>query len=180
YNGTKPWPYSTHFADYYADPALGAKYLSMAPFILIDIATYLPEKIAQDSELGFCFAAFKATTTPDPIGTFAQLMNVPTFERHVRGLSSDLKNIVTRYLAHFVDQQQQGLEDVVELVSTNTQEKQSIMTSVAQAYQQQGMQQGMQQGIQTVARTMLSDKTPPEQVSKWTGLSKEELAKLTK
>ena len=45
---------------------------------------------------------------------------------------------------------------------------------------QQGIQQGMQQGIEAVAKSMLSDRTPVEQVSKWTGLSKEKVAKLSR
>ena len=69
------------------------------------------------------------------------------------------------------------------------------MTSIAQTYQQQGMQKGMQQGIQkgmqqgmkkgmqqekvSIARSMLIDRTPLEQVSKWTGLSNEELKLLS-
>ena len=61
------------------------------------------------------------------------------------------------------------------------------MISIAQAYaqeqqqlyRQQGMQEGWQEGVQTVAKNMLCDGAPVDQVSKWTGLSSESLRKLS-
>ncbi|MEL6152659.1 MAG: Rpn family recombination-promoting nuclease/putative transposase, partial [Bacteroidota bacterium] len=86
YNGKEPWPYSTAFDDYYSDPVLGAKYFHMAPFTLINMPTYLPAQIQEDKALGFCFGAFYASTQPDPYKTFADLMNVPSFEEHIKKL----------------------------------------------------------------------------------------------
>lgn len=53
------------------------------------------------------------------------------------------------------------------------------MTSIAQGYQeaawQEGIEQGIQEGTKTrnleIAKEMLQDKLPKEQISKWTGLS---------
>ena len=79
YYGSKPWPYSTAFAVYYADPALGVQFFYMAPFVLINLPEYLPVQIYNDSELGFCFGAFYASATPDSYKSFADFMNIPTF-----------------------------------------------------------------------------------------------------
>ena len=194
YNGTEPWPYSTAFTDLYADPELVAKYLYMAPFTLIDVPSYLPADIEKDTEPGFCFAAFKATTTPDPYQAFKKFMQVANFEQHIRSLPADLKNIVTRYLVHFVDQKQRGLKDVAHLVSTNKQEEDKIMTSIAQAYKQQytqqgiqeGMQQGMQQGMQkgmeqstqAIAKSMLDRGYAPSEVKTLTRIGQEAISQI--
>ena len=44
---------------------------------------------------------------------------------------------------------------------------------------QQGIQRGMQQGISSVAQNMLHENTPIDQVIRWTGLSRQELASLS-
>ena len=179
YNGTRPWPYSTAFTDYYADAELGAKYLYMAPFILIDMPTMLASEIQKDTSLGFCFAAFKATTTPDPYQSFADLMQMASFEQHIRGLPRDLKDLVARYLGHFVDKGRHSLAEVVQLVSTNPEEEQRIMTSIAQDYQQKGMQQGMQQERLGIAKNLLYQlHLGVEAVQRATGLSRQEIEKL--
>ncbi|MEL6413291.1 MAG: Rpn family recombination-promoting nuclease/putative transposase, partial [Bacteroidota bacterium] len=183
YNGSLPWPYSTAFADYYADPVLGSKYLYMAPFILIDIPTYLPADIENDPELGFYFGAFKASTASDPYEAFAKHCQINNFEQHVRGLPLDLKQVLARYLGHFVDEKRHKLSDVIDLVSREEAEKKTIMTSIAQVYQQQGIQQGMQQGMQSkaldVARNMLHQlHLGIEAIQQVTGLSKKEIEAL--
>ena len=44
YHGSEPWNYSTALADYYKDRELGARYLDMAPFILV--SCLLAEKMS--------------------------------------------------------------------------------------------------------------------------------------
>ena len=58
--------------------------------------------------------------------------------------------------------------------------KQQIEARGVQQGMQRGIQQGMQQERFSLARNMLRDKAPQEQVMKWTGLSTKELQGLMK
>ena len=55
--------------------------------------------------------------------------------------------------------------------------KEEIM-NVTQAIKQEGLQQGMQQEKLEIAKEMLEDKMPKEQISKWTGLDLKQIEKL--
>ena len=90
-----------------------------------------------------------------------------------------------------MDRSQHSLGDLVNLVSSNTQEKVAIMTSIAQALRQEGIQEGIQKGRQEgmqegahdkalhIAKNMLSKlHLGINAVKEATGLSEEELIKL--
>ena len=86
-----------------------------------------------------------------------------------------------------MDRSQHSLGDLVNLVSSNIQEKEAIMTSIAQALRQEGRQKGRQEGIQKgahdkalhIAKNMLSNlHLGINAVREVTGLSGEELIKL--
>ncbi len=189
YHGNKPWNYSTAFADYYANPILGKQFLDMAPFTLINIPTLPTHTIRQDKELGFCFEAFRCTSHTDPYEAFQEAVLDPTFSVYFNALSKELRNLVGSYLGHFIDRNKYSLEDLANLVSSNPQEKEEIMISIAQAIKQEGMQQGIQQGMQQgmhtksleIAKNMLSRMhLDMKTVSQATGLSEQELMKLQK
>jgi predicted transposase YdaD len=175
YHGSKPWNYSTAFADYYANPTLGKEFLDMAPFTLINIPALPVSTIRQDEELGFCFEAFRCTSHTDPYEAFQEAVMDPIFKVYFDALSKELRNLVLSYLGNCIDRNKHSLEDLINLVSSNPQEKEEIMTSIAQAIRQEGMQEGMQQGEHKkalhIAKNMLSSNEPKEKIHQFTGLS---------
>ena len=187
YHGSQPWNYSTAFSDYYTNPVLGKEFLDMAPYTLISIPKISKESIYQDRELGFCFEAFRCTSDPDPYEAFKSTMNVSIFKTYFHALPKKLRNLVLAYLGNCIDYRQHSLEDLVNLVSINSQEKKEIMTSIAQAigqeYEKKGMQKGMQKGMREeklhIAKHMLSNMhLDTKTVSQATGLREEELIRL--
>ncbi len=187
YHGKTPWNYSTSFVDYYANPALGKEFLYMAPFTLVNIPTLSDIAIYTDRALGFCFEAFRCTSQLDPYEAFASSMREPIFKEYFDTLPKALRNLVLAYLGKCIDQEKHTLENLITLTASNKQEKEDIMTTIAQAYQQealqQGMQKGMQQGMQkeklSIAKNMLFNlHLDMQAVEQATGLSQEELQKL--
>ena len=178
YHGSKPWNYSTAFSDYYANPALGKEFLDMAPFTLINIPKLPQASIHQDRELGFCFEAFRCTSYPDPYEAFKSTMGEPTFETHFYALSQEIRKVVGSYLGHCIDRDKHSLEDLANLVSRNPQEKEAIMTSIAQAIKQEGRQEGMHTKALDIAKNMLHSNEPKEKIHQFTGLSWIEIEQL--
>lgn len=183
YHGRKTWNYSTAFADYYENPALGREFLDMSPFTLVNIPMLPKKEIQEDRELGFCFVAFICTSSSDPYEAFQEFFMNPIFKSHFGALSKELRNLTLTYLGNCIDREKHSLEDLANLISNNPQETTEIMTSITQAIRQEGMQEGMQQGMQQeklhVAKNMLSNlHLDMRTVSQATGLSKEELTKL--
>ena len=168
----------------------------MAPFTLITIPTLPTDVMIQDKELGFCFEAFRCTGQRDPYKAFRGTMKFSKqFSTNFYALPQEERNLVGRYLLHYMDRGQHSLEDLVNLLSSNPQEKETIMTSIAQALKQEGRQEGIQKGRQEgetigiqkgahdkalhIARNMLSKlHLGINEVKKATGLSEEELMKL--
>ncbi len=182
YHGSKPWNYSTTFSDYYANPALGKEFLDMAPFTLINIPTLPEATILRDRELGFCFAAFRCTSHPDPYESFKNTMQGSAFKTYFYTLSKEMRNLVLAYLLNCVDRGKHSIEDLVNLVSNNPQEKTDIMTSIAQAIRQEGIQEGRQEGRYTkgleIAKNMLYANESKERIHQFTGLSRIEIEAL--
>jgi predicted transposase YdaD len=186
YHGKRPWNHSTALVDYYANPELGAQYLYMAPFTLVNLPAIPAEEIYRDKELGFCFEAFRCTRTPDPYQAFAASMHVPTFQQYFQSLPDELKDIALIYLGKCIDKRQHSLEELINLVATNIQEKERIMTSIAHSYLQQGISKGRQEGRQEgrqarnleIAKNMLKLHLEMGIVQKATGLSLNELEQL--
>jgi predicted transposase YdaD len=188
YHGSKPWNYSTAFSDYYANPTLGKAFLDMAPFTLINIPRLSKSAIHEDKELGFCFEAFRCTSQPDPYEAFESTMHEPAFKTYFDRLPKELRNLVLAYLGKCIDREKHSLEDLINLVSSNPQEKTEIMTSIAQAigqeYEKKGRQQGMQQGMQEeklhIAKNMLSKGFASNLIQELSGISEEEFRQLEK
>jgi len=196
YHGKSPWPYSTAFVNYYADPQLGAQYLYMAPFTLVNLPSMPAEAIYQDQALGFCFGAFQCTSSADPYQAFARMLQAPIFRDHFEKLPFEERQLVVRYLGNCIDQERYSLEKLVDLVIINSQEKEEAMTSIAQAYKQealkegleqgleQGIQRGMQQGIQCkareIAKNMLASGLDVDLIIQVTGLNLEDIKQLQK
>ena len=171
YHGRKPWNYSTAFVDYYAHPSLGKEFLDMAPFTLINIPALPTHTIRQDGELGFCFEAFRCTSQSDPYKAFQDAVTDPLFKAHFDVLPREIRNLVLAYLGNCIDRAQHSLEDLVNLASSNPQEKEEIMTTIAQAIRQEGMQQGMQVKSVEIAKIMLHSNESKEKIQQFTGLS---------
>ena len=192
YHGSKPWNYSTAFSDYYANPTLGKAFLDMAPFTLVNIPTLSNTAIYGDRELGFCFEAFRCTSSTDPYEAFASAMKDPIFKEHFGNLPKELRNLMLAYLGKCIDQAQHSLEDLVGLTTSDKQEKENIMTTIAQQLEQKGMQQeklhgmqqGMQQGMQEeklhIAKNMLSKGFASNLIQELSGISEEEFRQLEK
>ena len=187
YHGSEPWNYSTALADYYKDRELGARYLDMAPFILVQLPASREDEVYRDKDLGFCFAAFRCTSSPDPYQELSALMDIPVFKEYFQNLAADDRYLMVSYLGKCIRRKGHSLEKLVTLTTNNTKEKEEMMESIAQEYidrgKQEGVQEGMQKGMQTreieIARTMLHQlKLGFEVVQQATGLSRKELARL--
>ncbi len=179
YHGSKPWNYSTAFSDYYTNPSLGKEFLDMAPFTLINIPKLPEAVIRQDKELGFCFEAFRCTSYADPYESFQEAVLDPTFKASLDTLPRAIKNLVGTYLGKYIDQSKHSLEDLANLLSVSSQEKEEIMTTIAQSIGKEYMQQGMRQAKLRIARNMLFKlHLDVQAVKEATGLSVEELIKL--
>ena len=146
YTGKKPWNYSTAFDDYYAHPEIGAQYLHLAPFNLIQLPEDQNDIIYQDQALGLYFAAFRSCRDNDPYTGFAKFMEHNWFPEYFDNLPFVEKEIIARYIGWCVNKEQYDLEKVLTLITKNQQEIRKIMTSVAQQYVNQGIAQGMQMG----------------------------------
>ena len=184
YHGSKPWNYSTTFSDYYVNIELGKEFLYMAPFTLVDVSKIPQYHIHQDRELGFFFEAFRCTGQPDPYMSLKSTIHRFTqFRTHFYALPKETRNLVGCYLSHYIDLSKYSLADLVNLVSSNLQEKKEFMTTIAQAIKQEGRQEGRregrQEGILEIAKNMLSKlHLDVQAVKEATGLSIEELMKL--
>ena len=175
YHGSRPWNYSTAFSDYYAHPALGKEFLNMAPFTLINIPALPVSTIRQDEELGFCFEAFRCTSYEDPYVAFEEAVQDPVFKAYWDAKSREIRGLVGAYLGKCIDRKKHSLQDLAKLLSVSPQEKEEIMTSIAQAigqeYEQRGMQKGIQRRNLEIARNMLFSNEPKEKIHEFTGLS---------
>jgi hypothetical protein len=176
YTGKTPWNYSTAFDTYYTNPALGAQFLSMAPFTLIALPTDEKHPLYTDKDLGFCLAAFYCGRSKDVYKSFVKFKEIPAFQQYFERLPVIERELVGRYLGLCVDRARYSLEEIVNLIITNDKEKEIFMRSVAQEYFEQGI---FTKAIE-VARIMLQDKEPIEKIIKWTGLGKDELERMIK
>jgi len=186
YTGKRPWKYSIAFSDYYASPSLGAQYLYMAPFSLVQLPTPNKEgeEIYIDKDLGFCFAAFYCGRTSDAYLEFERFKQIPAFKNYFNNLSVEERELIGRYIGLCVDRSRYSLEKIVNLIIINEQEKEELMRSVAQEYIKQGIEQGMQLGIQTkaqaIAKNMLKKGYAIKDIQEITSLSREAIEKLHK
>ena len=183
YHGKEPWNYSTALADYYKDRELGVQYLDMAPFILVQLPASREDEVYIDKNLGFCFAAFRCTSSSDPYEELSHFMNIPVFKEYFQNLPDEDRYLMVSYLGACITRKGHSLEKLVTLTTNNTKEKEKMMESIAQEYidrgMQKGMQEGMQKGLEKTASYMLHQlKLGIEIVQQATGLSRQELARL--
>ena len=155
YTGKKRWKHSTAFDDYYAHPELGAQFMHLAPFNLIQLPEDHNDLVYQDQTLGLYFAAFRSCRDNDPYTGFAKFMEHDWFPECFNHLPFEEKELIARYIGWCVNREQYDLEKVLTLITNNPQETQKIMTSVAQQYVNQGVAQGVARGIRQVAKEML-------------------------
>ena len=184
YTGKKKWKYSTAFDDYYAHPEIGAQYLHLAPFNLIQLPKNQNDIIYQDPDLGLYLAAFRSCRDNDPYIGFAKFMEHDWFPACFNKLPAEEKEIIARYIGWCVNKEQYDLEKVLTLITNSKQETEKIMKSVAQQYVEQGVAQGLAQGVtqgvakgvRQVARDMLFEfHLDLETVKRLTKLSQKDL-----
>ena len=187
YHGKEPWNYSTAFADSYQDPELGAQYLYAAPFILVLLPASREDKVYIDKDLGFCFVAFRCTSSADPYAELSHFMDIPVFKEYFQKLPEEDRYLMVNYLGKCITRKGHNLEKLVTLTTNNTKEKEEMMESIAQEYIDRGIEQGIEQGMERgkqeeklgIARNMLHQlKLGLEIVQQATGLSRQELARL--
>jgi predicted transposase/invertase (TIGR01784 family) len=187
YHGKEPWNYSTALADYYKDRELGVQYLDMAPFILVLLPASREDEVYIDKNLGFCFAAFRCTSSSDPYEELSHFMNIPVFKEYFQNLPDEDRYLMVSYLGACITRKGHSLEKLVTLTTNNTKEKEKMMESIAQEYIDKGIERGMERGIERgrqeeklgIASYMLHQlKLGIEIVHQATGLSRQELARL--
>ena len=183
YHGREPWNYSTALADYYKDRELGVRYLDMAPFILVQLPASREDEVYIDKNLGFCFAAFRCTSSSDPYEELSALMDIPVFKEYFQNLPEEDRYLMVSYLGACITRKGHSLEKLVTLTTNNTKEKEKMMESIAQEYidrgKQEGKQEGIQEGLKKTASYMLHQlQLGIEIVQQATGLSRQELARL--
>ena len=174
YTGKTPWNYSTAFNSYYANPALGAQFLSMAPFMLVALPTDENHPIYIDKDLGFCLAAFYCGRSKDVYKSFAKFKDIPAFQQYFDRLPAIERELVGRYLGLCVDRSR--YEEIINLIITNDKEKEIFMHSIAQEYIHQGK---FTKAIE-VAKKMLTKKLDLSLIQEMTGLSRKTLESFLK
>ena len=189
--GSEPWNYSTALADYYKDRELGVQYLDMAPFILVQLPASREDEVYIDKNLGFCFAAFRCTSSSDPYEELSHFMNIPVFKEYFQNLPDEDRYLMVSYLGACITRKGHSLEKLVTLTTNNTKEKEKMMESIAQEYIDKGIERGIERGMERgiergrqeeklgIASYMLHQlKLGFEIVQQATGLSRQELARL--
>ena len=145
------------------------------------------DELYRDKDLGFCFAAFRCTSSPDPYEELSALMDIPVFKEYFQNLSEEDRYLMVSYLGACITRKGHSLKKLVTLTTNNTKEKEEMMESIAQEYIDRGMKKGRQEGKQegrqeeklSIARTMLHQlKLGLKVVQQATGLSRQELAHL--
>ena len=186
YHGKEPWNYSTALADYYKDRELGVQYLDMAPFILVQLPASREDEVYIDKNLGFCFAAFRCTSSSDPYEELSHFMDIPVFKEYFQNLPEEDRYLMVNYLGKCITRKGKKKKKLVTLTTNNTKEKEKMMESIAQEYIDKGIEQGIEQGMERgrqeklgIASYMLRQlKLGIEIVQQATGLSRQELARL--
>ena len=182
YHGKDPWNYSTALADYYKDPELGARHLDMAPFILVQLPASRDDEVYRDKDLGFCFAAFRCTSSPDPYQELSYFMDIPVFKEYFKNLPEADRYLMVSYLGKCITRKGHSLEKLITLTTNNTKEKEGMMESIAQEYIDKGIERGMEQGKQAreieIAKNMILSGLSVAMICQVTGLSKQAIARL--
>ena len=170
YHGeASPYPYPIHPEECYASPALAMEYLSFK-LTVIDLNTLSDAAILQG---GIC-APMELLLKHGRDGIFELEPSAyrQAFQDCVESVGED-------YLKTMLDYAQSLLESEVgkrifEFVSEVLTDKKEAIMTYGQVLEKKGEKRGIQQGIQTrnveIAKTMLADRTPIDQVRKWTGL----------
>ena len=125
-------------------------------------------------DLGFCFAAFRCTSSPDPYEELSALMDIPVFKEYFQNLSEEDRYLMVSYLGACITRKGHSLKKLVTLTTNNTKEKEKMMESIAQEY----IDRGKQEGLETTARNMFQAGEPIERIARWTGLSEASIRSL--
>jgi predicted transposase/invertase (TIGR01784 family) len=179
YHGPKKYPFSNSIYDCFQQAAIARKYQLCERFMLWDLNNFSSEELLNHGSASFFQTLYKASHT----GDFSQLVQ--------RFSPEFLSTLASSYLyssARYISDQSDATkgEEALKLLadSITNADKQRLIMSYSDKLRQEGIEQGMQQGMQQeklgIARTMLKGKEPKEKVVKFTGLTKQELAKLVR
>ena len=171
YNGTNPYKGPITLLEMFEYPELAKKYL-LEEYHLVDLRADTEARIQQD----------KQATLAELLLKQGKLRDFYNWIDEHQALINDITTPYAEEGFHYiltVDPREDTLEKLQKNADPKTKEK---IMSAAQRLMQQGMQQGIQQGMQQekleIAKEMLQDKMPKEQISKWTGLDIKQIEKL--
>ena len=120
---------------------------------------------------------------------FKKFKQIPAFRVYFDNLPIEERILAGTYIAIFVGDSKEEQENLLNLIITNEQEKEEIMRTLAQKYQEEGIEIGKYEGIKIgkyegikqVAENMLSElHLDLDTVQKVTGLTKEDLQRIIK
>ncbi|MEN0016167.1 MAG: Rpn family recombination-promoting nuclease/putative transposase [Bacteroidota bacterium] len=172
-----PYPYSIDLHDCFEDPALARKHMS-SPFklILVDLTTISEDELAQHGRADLLQILLKRGAQG---GSFIPwVKSNPDMVLKLLERSYGISGV--HYMLSLEDQDR-GQELLEAIASTVPKKKEEIMTAGQYLWNEgmecgmeRGIEQGMERGVEnsklTIAKTMLQDNLPREQISKWTGL----------
>ncbi len=167
YQGTKPYPYETTLASYFANPVQGLKYLGHP--ILIDLPNTPDSELAKHTPIAGVELLLKHIRHKniEP--------HLPTIFEKLKKTDPSLFKIVLEYLILSSDASQHRLENIVR--NTLPDYEEDVMT-LAKRLKQEGQQQGLRQGILQTAKNLLLKNLPVTLIAETTGLTLGELQHL--
>ena len=124
------------------------KHLDTAPFILVLLPASREDEVYIDKNLGFCFAAFRCTSSSEPYEELSHFMDIPVFKEYFQNLPEEDRYLMVNYLGKCITRKGHSLEKLVTLTTNNTKEKEKMMESIAQEYIDKGIELGIEQGME--------------------------------
>ena len=181
YTGSRRWKHAIAFDQHYDHPELGAQYLHLAPFTLVQLPTDKSDPLYIDKHLGYCYAAFYCGRKgSNAYKVFQEFKAIPAFRAYFEKLPLKERIQAGTYIAIFTNDSEEELENLVTSIIINEKERKKFMRTLAQRYRQEGMLRGMQKERQQVAISMLNDHEPITKITRWTGLDQAAIEKFKK
>ena len=178
YNGqTHPYPYARSVVDYFEHRELARKIL-FDTHQVIDLHAYPDEVLASHKQLSVLELFMKHADNPALpkwLEANAELTKKLAAHKYIERSLRSISDAGYHRIEALLNSLGKVSEKLKEDMLTTTQQ---IERSALKEGIQLGMQEGRQEEKLGIAKEMLQDKMPKEQISKWTGLSEAELAQL--
>ncbi|BBO60304.1 Rpn family recombination-promoting nuclease/putative transposase [Mycoavidus sp. B2-EB] len=180
YHGiTSPYPYSTDIFDNFDDVEM-AKALVFKPFQLIDLTTQPVNTLQQHGAAALMELLFKHFRNDDFIGTIRELVGLGLFNIT---LSCTTDSYLTTTIEYINSNEQTGrpgaAEKLLKLYYAAVPEKREIIMNFNEKLRQEGLQEGEHLKALAIAKEMLAEGLEYSVVKKVTGLSDEDIKKIT-